>query len=563
MAVRFGDFDFKDGELRKGGVQVKLAPQPMSVLTLLLENAGELVTREQIQRRIWGDQTFVDFDRNLNVCMAQIRAALNDDADSPRFIRTVPKRGYVFLAPVERMNGASPAAMPNSAPARSNTWLAILFIAAAAISLAGVWALWPKPAAVAAPHRMMIAVLPFEASAADQAIADGLGDEIISSLGTLPTDRLGVIARSSVVRYKSARADLKQIAADLSVHYAIEGSVRRNGDRVRVTARLIGVSDQRLLWTDSYEESESDLFKLEQASAARIGAGVARNLFPQMIVARKPVRTPPRDAFEAYRTGRSLQEQGTMQALERSRAAFEQAVRTDPNYADAYAALADSCVSLARFGAPAAPMFARAAEAAGRALELDETSAEAHNALANVQFWRDWSWSSAEQHFTRALTINPSYAAAYHDYAWFLVAMGRTEQGLIALRRALALDPLSVRINIDAGWLLQQAHRYQEAINQAKRAQQLDPALEEARYCIARAEFLLGRNAQPPPVGPDPYSAAVHFAAIGDKNQALDSLEKAFAERAIQMPLANVDPAFTGLQNEPRFQRLIVKLAYP
>lgn len=291
--------------------------------------------------------------------------------------------------------------------------------------------------------------------------------------------------------------------------------------------------------------------------------GVVRNLFPQAIIPRKGLHTPPREAFEAYRIGRALQEQGTIAALKRSLAALEDAVRVDRRFVDAYSALADSCVSLARSGEPPQPMFTRAADAAGKALQLDEASAEAHDALANVQFWHDWNWPGAEQHFKRALTINASYAVAHHDYAWFLVAMGRTEQALISLRRSIALDPLSPRINIDAGWLLQYAHRYEEAVNQAKRARDLDPALEEARFCIERAEFYLGRGAQPPPERGDAYALAVHFAAVGDKQKALDSLEKTFADRSIELPLLNVDPAFKSLQPEPRFQKLIARLAYP
>jgi tetratricopeptide (TPR) repeat protein len=290
---------------------------------------------------------------------------------------------------------------------------------------------------------------------------------------------------------------------------------------------------------------------------------VARSLFPNLISASKHRHAVSREAYDAYRTGRELQFQGTVAALERSLAAFEDATQFDPQYSEAYAALADSCVSLARSGGPSKPLLARASEAAGKALDLDESSSEAHNALANVRFWADWNWSDAEQHFTRALVINPSYAAAHHDYAWFLVAMGRTEPALISLRRALALDPLSVRINIDAGWLLLQAHHFQEAIVQAKHAQELDPGLEEAKYCIARAEFFLGRNSRAPPAGSDPYSIAAHFAAVGDKRQALDALERAYGERSLEMPLLNVDPSFTTLQTEPRFQRLLAKIGYP
>jgi TolB-like protein/DNA-binding winged helix-turn-helix (wHTH) protein len=586
VIFRFGNFELKDGELRKAGVMVKLPPQPMSVLQLLLENAGELVTRDQIQRRIWGDQTFVDFDRNLNVCMTQIRAALNDDADSPRFIRTIPKRGYMFLPPVERVNGIESVGALEPPPVRppvraeqsihvqrpngiqkSNIWLALVFVIVAVTSVAGAWAIWPRPAAPPLPHRIMVAVLPFEGSPTEEPIVDGLADELISSLGSLQTDRLGVIARTSVMHYKSSRPDLKQIARDLNVQYAIEGSVRTDASagagRVRVTARLVDVADQRLIWTETYEDDPASLFKVEQDAAARIGAGVARSLFPNLISARKPTHAVSREAYDAYRTGRELQFQGTVAALERSITAFEDAIRLDPQYAEAYAALADSCVSLARSGGPVKPMLARASEAAGKALDLDESSAEAHNALANVRFWGDWNWSDAEQHFTRALVINPSYAAAHHDYAWFLVAMGRSEPALISLRRALALDPLSVRINIDAGWLLLQAHHFQEAIVQAKHARELDPNLEEARECIARAEFFLGRNSKAPPAGSDPYSNAAHFAAEGDKRQALDALERAYSERSLEIPLLNVDPSFTALQAEPRFQRLLVKIGFP
>jgi TolB-like protein/DNA-binding winged helix-turn-helix (wHTH) protein len=561
---RFGIFELKDGELRRSGVIVKLPPQPMGVLGLLLEHPGELVTREQIQRRVWGDQTFVDFDRNLNVCITQIRSVLSDDADSPRFIRTIPKRGYMFLPPVETLPvQISPLTVPEER--KSNFGVAAIFIAVVAMSIAGAWMFWPHHMAADSPnpHRIMLAVLPFEGPSEESGVIDGLVDELISNLGSLQTSRLGVIARTSVMRYKKSPADLKQVAHDLNVQYALEGSVRRDGDRLRVTARLVNVGDQSLSWTDAYEDDSANLFKLEQDMSTRIAAGVARSLFPQLIVTKSRPHIASREAFEAYRTGRSLQSQGNHAALQRSVDAFESATRIDPAYSEAYAALADSCVSLARSGDSPKTRLPCAAEAAGKALELDDSSAEAHNALANVRFWQDWNWSDAERHFTRALVINPSFAAAHHDYAWFLVAMGRTEQSLISLRRAIALDPLSVRINIDAGWLLQQAHRFQEAILQAKHAEELDPGLEEAKFCVARAEFFLGRNASTFPEGRNPYSRAAHFASVGDKPKALDALEQAFAERSMMMPLLNVDPVFTPLQTEPRFQKLIAQIKYP
>lgn len=560
MIWRFGNFELKDGELRRNGSFVKLPPQPMGVLELLLEHAGELVTREQIQRRAWGEQTFVDFDRNLNVCMAQIRSALNDDADAPRFIRTLPKRGYMFLAPVEKADEIAPLS-PVITPPRSNFALVLVFAIVVLASIGSAWSYLRKPAeAPATSHRLMLAVLPFEG---DDNLATGLLDELISNLGTLQTSRLGVIARTSVLHYRKSPPDLKQLARELNAQYAVEGTLRRDAGRLRVTARLIDLADQSLAWTDVYETEGDSHLQIEQNIAARITAGVAHRLFPQLIVTRQQPRALNREAFEAYRTGLSLQTQGTRGAVQRSLDSFETAIRLDPRYTEAYAALADACVSIARAGGSSREMLTRAAEAASKALELDDSSAEAHLALANVRFWQDWNWSAAEQQYTRALTINPSYAAAHHDYAWFLVAMGRTESGLIALRRAIALDPLSVRVNIDAGWLLQQAHRFQEAIVQAKRAQELDPGLEEAKACIARAEFYLGRNSSAPPAARNPYAMAENLAATGQINAALDALDQAFAERALSMPLLNVDPAFASLQTQPRFLRLAAQLKFP
>jgi tetratricopeptide (TPR) repeat protein len=364
-----------------------------------------------------------------------------------------------------------------------------------------------------------------------------------------------VIARSSVLPYRS-HPDLREVARVLAVQYAIEGTVRREPGRVRVTARLVRLRDQTLAWTESFEDDASNLFRIEQESAARIAAGVTRNLFPQA-PSTPPAHAIGRDAYEAYRTGRALQLQG---AIQRSIPYFEKAVESDANYSEAYAGLAEAYVSLARSGRPPGAVFPKASAAAVKALELDDSSAEAHNAMANIRFWSDWNWADAEKHFMRAVSLNPSYAAAYHDYAWFLVAIGRTEPGLTALRQAIALDPLSVRVNIDAGWLLLQAHRYEQAIEQARRAAELAPGLQEAVYCIERAERLLGRGSSVPPAGSDPYSSAVHLATLGDKDGALDALEQALEARSMLLPLLKVDPAFTDLHSAARFAELIHKI---
>ncbi len=540
--LRFANFelDLTNNELRRAGVPVKLPPQPMTLLSLLVENTGELVTRDEILQRVWSGQTFADSDRNLNVCVAQIRSALGDDADSPRYIRTVPKRGYMFLPPVERV-----AAVKETKPKR----IFRIALLAAAIAIAVAAYLWPR--AKPAGSRITIAVLPFDSSPNDP-LADGLNDELISHLGSVHTERLAVIARTSAVRYKT-------VHAGLDVQYLVEGSIRRDAGRVRITARLVKASDQSIDWTDSYEDDEASLFRVEEESAAHITAAVLGRLFPKGVLRADSFHVTSGAAYEAFRTGRTLQYQGSPRSIE----FFEQAVRLDPRYAEAFAALADACVSRARAGAPPDQFLPRAATAAQKALELNAASFEAQNALANVRFWWDWNWNEAEQHFRIALANNSSYADAHHDYAWFLIAMGRTEQGLRSMRRAIELDPFSTRINMDAGWLLLEAHRFDEAMRQARRALELSPGLAEAEACIQRAQAYQGRRAAGPAGAADPYSMALRYALSGDKVRAIRELDHAYESHSVMMPLVKVDPAFTSLRGEPAFEALVAKVGIP
>ncbi|MBI2679606.1 MAG: winged helix-turn-helix domain-containing protein [Candidatus Solibacter usitatus] len=598
--LRFGAFELDPhkGELRKAGMLVKLPPQPFQVLQLLAAASGELQTREQIQREVWGNDTFVDFDRNLNVCMAQIRAALNDDADSPRFVQTVPRRGYRFVAPVERVTAAEPAAPAVAVvPERKRPMALIagLILALAAAAYLG-WRARP-PVSVGRP---LLAVLPMEnlsADVNDGRFIDGLTEELISQLGGLHPGRLGVIARSSVMRYKGAHKSIDQVARELAVNYVVEGTVQRSGARVRVTARLIQTADQAQVWTGTFEQDAANLFDLEQETAARIAAAVTKQLFPAAPSNATNSGTRDRAAWEAYRNGRYLSHKESRADVERSIEYFEDATRRDPAFAAAYAGLAETWVMLARSGArPANDAFKQARAAAEKAIALSEADAEGHNALANSLFWREWQWSDAERHFQRAIAINPSFSPAHHDYAWFLVAVGRTEDGLAALRRAIALDPLSARINIDAGWLLLQAHRFTDAAVQARRTLALEPGLAEAQACLSRALEYQGKFREamtqliailpPSPVRDEmakldakaaldrfhrarlarpgsPYSAAAEHAALGETALALDSLDAAYQEHSFMMTLLRADPAFSTLHSEPRFRELVRKMGFP
>lgn len=596
--LRFGAFelDVQNSELRRAGVLIKLSPQQLQVLKLLAENAGQLLTREEIQRDVWGSDVFVDFDRNLNVCVAQIRAALNDDSDAPRFIQTIPKRGYKFIAPVERIGAPSTviSQAPKAAAPRRTFWMVPAAIALLAGCVAAAAYLhWRQPAT---SQRVIVATLPFENLSGDpkEAIfADGLTEELIGQLGSLNPDRLGVIGRSSVVRYQGAPHGIDQIGRDLHADFVIEGTVRRSEGRVRIAARLVKVADQAQVWTDTSERGESEMFRLEEESAARIAGAVIEKLLggAQAVTAR--AHASNQEAYEAYLNGRYLQHNRNRGEYTRSIAYFEQAAKLDPQFDLAYSAAAESYVMLGRSGSPSKEVFPQARAAAEKALAINEVNAAAHNALANAFFWSEWNWKEAERHFARAVTLNSSFSQAHYDYAFFLVAMGRTEQGLTSLRRAIAADPLSTHVNMDAGWLYLQAHRFDDAIRQARRALELEPALAEANACIVRALInqkkfkqaleavpgWRGNNGNPEEAlkqsyrlkvqeaeksgRADPFSMAMLYAFLGENSKALDSLEQGYARRSTMMPMLKTEPAFVALHAEPRFQELARKLALP
>ena len=581
--LRFGAFelDLQNNELRRAGVLLKLSPQQFQVLRLLAENAGQLQTREEIQHEVWGSDTFVDFDRNLNVCVAQIRATLNDDSDSPRFIQTVPKRGYRFIAPVER---AGPAA---ASPKSSKSLWILAGAIAASFALAAGYVAGRRPPV---HNRLLVATLPFENMSGDpkqDLFTDGLTEELISQLGSLNPDRLGVIGRSSVMRYKTAPHGIDQVGRDLHVDYVVEGTVRRSAGQIRIAARLIKVADQAQVWTGTSERAESEMFRAQEEAAGHISEAVSGKLLSGAPASVSASHTRNQEAYEAYLNGRYLQHKENRTDLERSIACFEQAAKLDPQFDLAHSAEAESLVALGRAGSTPQDTFPRARRAAEKALAIHEANAEAHNALANALFWYEWNWPLAEQHFARAVAINPSFSLANHDYAFFLVAMGRTEQGLASLRRAVPSDPLSTRVNIDAGWLFLQAHRFDEAIRQARRAQELEPGLAEANSCILRSLFFQKKYRQvldtmhasgsnPEETlkrlyrdklreeeksgKSDPFTAATRYAFLGENGKALDALDQAYSRRSPMMPLMKTEPSLVTLHAEPRFQALAQKL---
>jgi DNA-binding winged helix-turn-helix (wHTH) protein/TolB-like protein/Tfp pilus assembly protein PilF len=571
--LRFGIFELDQaaGELRRNGSVVRLPPQPFQVLQLLAHNSGEVVDRDRIRREVWGE-TAVDFDRSLNVCIAQIRSALNDDADSPRFVQTLPRRGYRFLAAIER----PPVPAPPAPRRRGWIYAASLVV----LAIAG-YALWPGP-----KPAIRMAVLPFDTvglPGGESPQIEGIFDELLTRLGGVEPDRLQVIGRRSVALFRSQRQPLREIGERLHVAYALETTVRTEGDRLRVAVRLAQTGNEALLWSETFTQ-DVDPGAFEEDLVARVSAAVLTKLFPG---APPPTRESGcRDGWESYRTGRLLVNRGSVADLEKSLAFFEQS-----KCAAGRAALAEALVRMAKMGLHRPNLWEQARAAAREALQLDSSVEGAHLSLGNVAFWKDWDWKTAKREFQTALRRNPSDPDAHHDFAWLLIALGRRSEGLASLQRALALDPLSARINMDAGWVLLQAGRFREAAVQAKRALELNPEMTEARACMARAFLYAGDDraaldALAPLLKPeekqsvaglppgaamrklfqgsiktkgamDPYQRAWRLAWVGSSDEALAELEEAFRSRSTMMPLVASDPAFRSIRKEPRFRKVV------
>jgi len=562
-AIRFGPFtlDARSGELRRDGEVVPLAPQPFRLLCALASRPGELVTREELQQQVWGDGTFVDFERGLNFCVLQARTALGDDAKQPAFIETLPRRGYRFVAPIDAPIDAPPAvAVPKP---RRLPWL---LGAAALLVVALVAAL--QRSEIAAPDKTMIAVLPFEElSGTDGAFfADGMTEELITHLGALQPRRLGVIARTSIVRYRGTRKSIQDIGRELGVAYVVEGSVRREGDRMRVTAQLIDARDQTHLWAESYDRRGAGALAIQRDVAERIAHALKIELLADdALSAKNPA------AHELYLRGRHLYSDGGTAAVEESVRVLREAVRLEPSFVLAHIALAESLHALAmreRLDPRIAGEEIRAASE--NALRLAPALAQSHGVAAMHRFWYAWDWDAAEESYRRAIRLNPNEPGALHDHGWLLITRGAFDEGIGQIRRAQELDPVSPRANMHVAWAYIYTRRYADAVRESRRALALSPGYKEAYRCLEEAYLLSGNEASArearrlhgstePPLDPerDPYGAAVAYMRVNDRQRAMASLEKARDRRNGAFPLAGVDPKLAALHGDARFVKML------
>ena len=512
--LRFGVFevDLRAGELRKHGLQVRLQEQPFQVLATLLEHPGEVVTREELQKKLWPADTFVDFDHGLNKAINKIRDALSDSAESPRFVETVARRGYRFLAEV-RVVDPAPVRSPEAATealskakdrdradlsgqpeARkrfvpSVAWRIIGSVVVLLLVILTAWTFRSRNRP--SPVIRSLAVLPLESLSGDASqdyFADGMTDELITDLGQISA--LRVISRTSVMPYKGARKSLAQIARELNIDAVVEGTVLRSGNQVRITAQLIEAPADKHLWAQSYEGDVRDTLALQNQVARAIAEQIRISLNPQEQAALKNVKVINPQAYESYLKGRYFWNKRTADGLKVAVAYFNQAIEEDPSYAQAYSGLADTYALSGDWQyAVMTPKEAlpKAKATAIKALELDNTLSEAHSSLAFCLDLFDWDWEAAEKEFRRAIGLNPSYATAHHWYAWHLGEMGRNNEAIVEMRKAQNLDPLSLIINADLAELLLIAHFYDESIQQSRKTIEMDPNFGLAHNQLAQA----------------------------------------------------------------------------
>jgi TolB-like protein/DNA-binding winged helix-turn-helix (wHTH) protein/Tfp pilus assembly protein PilF len=572
-SIYFGAFELKpvSGELLCNGVSVKLPPQPFKVLVVLAENAGLLVAREEIQRQVWGDDTFVDFDKGLNFCIKQIREALSDNAQSPRYIETLPRRGYRFIAPVEKppvansVNGsavdttsATPSELsiinsplptegqlPQPVAAISTTSHRSLTvgrqykwgIAIAVLAALSIYPLWRylKPQSSSPAGKKMLVVLPFENLNADtneDYFNDGLTEEMITQLGRLQPRKLGVIARTTALTYKKTPKDIRQIGQELGVNYVLEGSVRRQANLVRITAQLIQVSDQTHLWSETYERSERDMLQIQSEVARRVANSLALELFPTSPKDSTGAASVNPEAYDAYLKGRFLVTKDTLPDLERSIPYFDQATEKDPSFAPAYAAAVDARMLLSTWNNTfSAEVLNRAKADALKAVELDPALGEAYAALGAVNFWFEWNWSEAEKNIKRGIELNPSNPNSHILYADFLLSQGETEAAVSHIQQAIELDPVSLLTNGLAAFFYLRARHCDDAITQAQRMLELEPKSPAAKDCLISAYRYKGMYQEMLEVKQKRVSAEGNRKAIpalnqGDAKEAIERIER-------------------------------------
>jgi len=569
--LKFGSFelDLRLRELRTGATRVRLQEQPFEILRLMLERPGDVVTREQLRHRLWPAGTYVDFEHSLNAAVKRLRASLGDDADNPRFVETLPRRGYRFIA---RLDAAEPVA---SSPAKAT--------------------------------RLRLAVLPFANLSEDPAqdyFSDGLTEEMIAQLGSVARGRIAVVARWSSMVFKGTTRRACEIGETLRVDYLVEGSVRCVGDRVRITARLVETLGETHLWSDVYERELTDCLAVQTDVATRIARSLAMELTPSI---ERPASCEPA-AYQAYLKGRYYWNKPFDDGLREAITYYQRALDGSPSYGAAHAALARAHIARAEFYHALPRLALKDAEASAlRALAIDPTLYEAHLALADVRRMHDLDWSAAEASYGDAIAQNPSFESSHRAYGMALSVQGRHAEAIRSSERACELDPLCLVVGTTAGWTRYVAGDYDAAIDHCRNTIDMDPAFMPARRVLAAAYLQSGRHAEAlselesavslAEGDSDPmlltwlahakavtgnrrdatavlarartleheryvpsYHLAMAFVGLGNIDTAFELLDQAWLDRDPAVASVHVEPRFEPLRSDRRYQELLVRL---
>ena len=599
--------------LLRGEEQVAMTSKAFETLLSLMQNSKQVVSKDELMKRLWPD-TFVE-EANLTQHVSMVRKALGESAQQHRYIVTLPGRGYRFAEPVRVVRGGAPDQVAQSGFESAvgagrgdatrrvrGTTLVLLGVILLAGLAAAIYFVRARLKPVPTAGRVMLAVLPFQNLSNDpeqEYFSDGLTEETITDLGELNPEKLGVIARTSAMAYKHTHKTAGQIGQELRVDYILEGSVRREGERARISAKLIRVRDQTHIWAQSYDRSLRDFLGVQNELGGAIAQQIEVSLTPAQKMEKTQARHIDSEAYDDYLKGLYFWNKFTPEALRRSMEFYQKAIERDPGYAQAYAGLAESYGVLMDWNKlPPAEAYAKSEAAARRAVELDSEDSEAHSALGWQLLSYDRDYAGSEREFQRAIQLNASNADAHDGLANYFAIRGQFDQSIAEVRKARDLDPLSIVINNDLGKMLFYARRYDEAIQQLRFTLDLHPDSfaphyvfwliyqEEGRNEEADTEFFkmtaAGFNPSMTEIQEthaklgwkgawgklvarkllSSWDLAGVSLAVGDKNQTLNLLQQAADDRLSQVIFLNVDPRYDSLRSDPRFQDLLQRLGF-
>jgi TolB-like protein/DNA-binding winged helix-turn-helix (wHTH) protein/Tfp pilus assembly protein PilF len=665
QSIRFGEdfaLDLRPRRLRRGSHVLKLERIPLEILVLLLEHRGEIVSRDEIVARIWGSDVFLDTDNSIRGAIRKVRQALKDDPETPRFIQTVTGRGYRFIAPIispekertteppkpeasvvstgkqsfvsepdtwsqggslglmdqeqERTAGQVPGTETarGQLHRRARKWLFVGLASLAVVSILSLLAFWGwRRSRVPAvfQRKTVLAVLPFDNLSRDpdqEFFSEGMTEEMIAQVGKLNRDRLKVVARSSVAKYKGSTLTAREIGNELNADYLVQGSIRRSSGRIRITVQLIKARDQIDVWTESYDRELKDVLAVQDSVVRSIASEIHIALTEEQEERLATPRQISPEAYEAYLKGRYYWNKRTGESMQKAEQYFEQAIDRDPSYAAAYSGLADCNSGLTWHGFKSpAEALPKAYAAARKALEINPESAEAHASLGLAMTHR-WDWTGAEAEFRRALQLDPQYANAHHWYGDYLSIRGRHGEALAEAKHALELDPLNLMISTWLGLRYYMARDYSHAIDQNRNSVELDPnfaaahlllgedyrgaglhseAVNELKKAaslsgdsplytaqVAVALAVEGRSGDALRIAHEleaistkryvsPYGLAQIYAASNKKEDAFKWLQAAYEDHAVWMGYLAVDPIFDRYRSDERFKDLLRSVGLP